>query len=81
MSYRIIFLTESFFFTKILILSITPFFFISVGVLCEFSMVPDVYNLLSPRRRGSIFFLRGIIYTPAGNCMFKVNNRNTRTRC
>ena len=29
--------------TKILILAIAPFLIISVGVLCEFAMVRDVY--------------------------------------
>ena len=31
-----------------------------------------VFQILEPK------FLR---LNPAGNCMFKVNNRNTRTRC
>ena len=35
-------------FTSILTLKIAPFLFISVGVLCEFAMVPDVYHLLTP---------------------------------
>ena len=29
----------------------------------------------------SIFFFLNSVSNPAGNCMFKVNNRNTRTRC
>ena len=34
--------------TKILTLAIAPFLFISIGVLCEFAMVPGVYVLLFP---------------------------------
>ena len=34
--------------TKILTLTIVTFLFISVGILCTFAMVPDVYILLSP---------------------------------
>ena len=33
--------------TKILNLAIGPLLFISVGVLCQFAMVPDVYMLLA----------------------------------
>ena len=36
-------------FTKILTLAIAPFLFILVGVVCEFAIVPGVYNLLSPQ--------------------------------
>ena len=35
--------------TKILTSAIAPFFFISVGNLCEFFVVPDVYILLFPQ--------------------------------
>ena len=38
-------------FTKILTLEISPFLFILVGVLCEFSMVPGVYILSSLRKK------------------------------
>ena len=33
--------------TKILNLAIGPLLLISVGVLCQFAMVPDVYMLLA----------------------------------
>ena len=35
---------------RILILAITLRFFISVSILCEFSMLPDVYILPSPQK-------------------------------
>ena len=35
--------------TQILILAIAPLSFISVSILCEFAMLPDVYILLSPQ--------------------------------
>ena len=34
---------------QILILAIAPLSFISVSILCEFAMLPDVYILLSPK--------------------------------
>ena len=34
---------------KVLTLTVAPFLFILVGVLCEFSMAPGVYILLFPR--------------------------------
>ena len=34
---------------QILILVIKPLWFISVSILCEFPMLPDVYILLSPQ--------------------------------
>ena len=37
--------------TKTLTLEIAPFLFILVGVLCEFTMVPGVYILLSPPKK------------------------------
>ena len=37
-------------FTKILTLATAPFLFNLVGVLCEVSTGPDVYNLLSPQK-------------------------------
>ena len=42
-------LTVSTCFTKILTVAIEPPLFTSVGVLCEFAMVPGVYILLSPQ--------------------------------
>ena len=36
--------------TQILTLSIAPFWFISVGVLCEFAMAPNVCILLFPQK-------------------------------
>ena len=39
--------------TKILTLEIAPVLFLSVGVLCEFAMVPDMYILQSPMRMRS----------------------------
>ena len=36
--------------TKILTLAIVPFWFISVGVLCEFAVAPNVCILLSPQK-------------------------------
>ena len=46
--------------TKILTLAIAPFLFISVGVICEFAMVPHVYILLSPQEEEvyTLFFMR-----------------------
>ena len=35
---------------QILILAIAPLSFISVSILCEFAMLPDVYILLSPQK-------------------------------
>ena len=39
--------------TKILTLGIAPVLFLSVGVPCEFAMVPDMYILQSPMRKRS----------------------------
>ena len=50
------------YYTKILTLAIAPFLSISIGVLCEFAMVLDVYILLSPQEVKS-FLLRGQMYT------------------
>ena len=46
MPYRIIY------FTKILTLTIAPFLFVLVGVVCEFAIVPVAYILLSPQEEG-----------------------------
>ena len=35
--------------TQILILALAPLVFISVSILCEFAMLPDVYILLFPQ--------------------------------
>ena len=50
------------YYIKILTLAIAPFLSISIGVLCEFAMVLDVYILLSPQEVKS-FLLRGQMYT------------------
>ena len=46
-------------FTEILILDIAPLPFVSVGILSEFDMLPDVYILLSPREDGVYSFSWG----------------------
>ena len=49
--------------TKILTLAIAPFLFISVGVLCEFTMESDVYILLSVQEEEVLsFFMMGQIF-------------------
>ena len=50
-------LTVSTCFTKILTVAIEPPLFTSVGVLCEFAMVPGVYILLSPQEEELNFTL------------------------
>ena len=42
--------------TKIFTLTITPFLFLFVGLICEFAMVPGVYILLSPQEEEVRFF-------------------------
>ena len=46
--------------TKIFTLAITLFLFISVGVLRELAMLPDVYILLSPQEKEVHSFLQNV---------------------
>ena len=45
--------------TQILILIIAPLSFISVSILCEYAMLPDVYILLSPQEEEVHWFSWG----------------------
>ena len=57
--------------TKIPTLTIAPFLFNSVGILCEFAIVPNVYILLSPQEEQAPFLLRGQLYT-SGSTFIKM---------
>ena len=58
--------------TQILILTIAPLLFISVSILCEFPMLPDVHILLSPQEEEVHCFLREQMYSSGRTFIKKI---------